>query len=310
MTETGAWGERRIAEWKVPPIGFGSMLLTLPHPPPGVHEDPVDEKQALRTIHAALDGGARLIDTAVNYCMAAAEMGRSEQLAAKALDTWSGDSDSVLVVCKGGNRRTDDFPWVHDGSRENLRWSCETSLRSLGVEAIGLYMLHAPDPKVPLAESIGALGELQAEGKVRYLGASNLGRRQLAEARQMIDVVAVENQLSPWHRAALPLAHACAADGIAFLSWSPLGGQSKAKQLGEARPVFADIGAAHGVSPQRVALAWALAQAPNIIPIPSARRPETTLDSLGAIDLRLSDDELAAIDAATADSVEPTPQPH
>jgi aryl-alcohol dehydrogenase-like predicted oxidoreductase len=305
MGATGAWEERRIAEWTVPPIGFGSMLLTLPHPPPGVHEDPVDEGQALRTIHAALDGGARLIDTAVNYCMKASEMGRSEALAAKALATWSGDADAVLVVCKGGNRHTDDFPWVHDGSRENLRWSCETSLRALGVDVIGLYMLHAPDPKVPLAESIGALAELQAEGKIRYVGASNLGRRQLAEARQLVDIVAVENQLSPWHRAALPLAHVCAADGIAFLSWSPLGGQSKAAHLGETRPVFAKIGDAHGVSPQRVALAWALAQAPNIIPIPSARRPETTLDSLGAIDLRLADDELAMIDAETAETPPP-----
>ena len=187
------------------------------------------------------------------------------------------------MVCKGGNRRTDDLPWVHDGSRENLRWSCETSLKALGVEAIGLYMLHAPDPTLPLAESIGALGELQAEGKVRSLGVSNLGRRQLAEARQIIEVVAVENQLSPWHRPALPLAQVCAADGIAFLAWSPLGGQSQAATIGRTRPVLAKIGDAHGVSPQRVALAWSLAQAPNII-------------------LQLSADELAAIDAETADA--------
>ena len=87
------------------------MLLTLPHPPPGVHEEPVDEHLAIRTIHAALDGGARLVDTAVNYCMQASEMGRSERLVAKALKSWGGEREDVLVVCKGGNRRTDDRPW-------------------------------------------------------------------------------------------------------------------------------------------------------------------------------------------------------
>jgi aryl-alcohol dehydrogenase-like predicted oxidoreductase len=292
---------RRVGDRLVPPIGFGSMLLTLPHPPPGVHEEPVDQAQAVRTIHAALDGGARLIDTAVNYCMHAAEMGRSEALVATALAGWSGDRDSVLVVCKGGNRRTDDLPYVHDGSRANLRWSCETSLKALGVEAIGLYMLHAPDPQVPLAESIGALAELKAEGKIQMVGASNLGRRQLAEARAITDIAAVENQLNPWWRAALPLAQVCAAEGSAVLSWRPVGGQTGAGRLGETQPVVAKVAAAHGVSPHRVALAWALAQAPNIIPLPSARRPETITDSLAAVDLELSPAEVAEIDAGTVD---------
>src|ERR1700733_11640568 len=171
--------ERTIGKRSVPPIGLGTMLMTLPHPPPGVHEEPIEESQAIRTIHAALDAGVRLLDTAINYCMAAEEMGRNERLVGKALRTWSGDSDDVLVVCKGGNRRTTDEPYVHDGRPENLRWSCETSLRALGVETLGLYMLHAPDPAVPLEESMGALAQLQAEGKIESVGASNLGRRQL-----------------------------------------------------------------------------------------------------------------------------------
>jgi aryl-alcohol dehydrogenase-like predicted oxidoreductase len=300
VTAVDADRQRKIGHRRVSPIGFGSMLLTLPHPPPGVHEEPVDEAQAVRTIHAALDGGARLIDTAINYCMYAAQMGRNEALVAKALATWSGDADSVLVVAKGGNRRTDELPFVHDGRRDNLRWSCETSLRALGVEFLGLYMLHAPDPEVPLVESIGALAELQAEGKVEMVGVSNLGRRQLAEAREIVDVVAVENQLSPWSRAALPLARVCAEEGIAFLAWSPLGGQTRAGRLAETYPAIAGIAADHGVSPHQVALAWVLAQAPNVIPIPSARRPETILDSLSAADLRLSPAEIAAIEQGTA----------
>jgi aryl-alcohol dehydrogenase-like predicted oxidoreductase len=273
------------------------MLMTLPHPPPGVHEDPIPEPQAIRTIHAALDAGVRLLDTAINYCMAAGEMGRNERLVAKALGTWSGDPDEVLVVCKGGNRRTDDEPWVHDGTPENLRWSCETSLRALAVESLGLYLLHAPDPAVPVEESVGALAELQAEGKIQMVGVSNFGRRQLATARTVVDVTAVENNLSPAKRGALPLAKVCEGEGIGFLAWAPLGGQVGAPTLKEDQPAMASIAAERGTSPQVVALAWCLAQAANVIPIPSARRPETILDSVTAWDLQLSPEELAAIDA-------------
>ncbi len=274
--------------------------MTLPHPPPDVHEEPIEESQAIRTIHAALDAGVRVLDTAVNYCMSEKEMGRNEQLVAKALASWPGHSDDVLVVCKGGNRRTDDKPYVHDGRRANLRWSCETTLRALGVERLGLYMLHAPDPAVPLAESIGALAELRQEGKIEMVGASNLGRRQLAEARAIVDIVCVENNLSPGETAALPLAKVCEKDGIAFLAYRPLGGQGGASELLKRSPALTAIAANRNVSPQRVALAWSLAQAGNIIPIPSARRPETILDSIQAQDLVLSAEELALIDRTSS----------
>jgi aryl-alcohol dehydrogenase-like predicted oxidoreductase len=288
---------RTVGDHALPPIGLGTMLMTLPHPPPGVHEEPIPEAQAIRTIHAGLDAGVRLLDTAINYCMAAADMGRNERLVAKALDTWSGDADAVLVACKGGNRRTDDEPWVHDGTPENLRWSCETSLRALGVESLGLYLLHAPDPAVPVEESVGALAELQAEGKIQLVGVSNFGRRQLATAQTVVDVAAVENNLAPARRGALPLAKVCEAEGIGFLAWAPLGGQLGAPTLGDSQPAVATIAAARGISPQVVALAWCLAQADNIIPIPSARRPETILDSVTAWDLELTTEELASIDA-------------
>lgn len=291
---------RTIGAWSVPPIGLGTMLMTLPHPPPGVYEAPIEQAQAVRTIHAALDVGVRLLDTAINYCMSEAEMGANEQLVAKALATWSGDQDEILVVCKGGNRRTDDQPYVHDGRPANLRWSCETTLRALGLESLPLYMLHAPDPAVPLADSIGALADLQAAGKIQMVGVSNLGRRQLAEAQTIVEVVAVENNLAPARRAALPLAKVCADHGIAFLAWSPLGGQAGAATIGVSQPSLARIAADREVSPQQVALAWGLAQAANVIPIPSARRPETIINSFAAADLSLTAQELAAIDADTA----------
>jgi aryl-alcohol dehydrogenase-like predicted oxidoreductase len=302
--------QRAVGGRLVPPIGLGTMLMTLPHPPPGIHEEPIEESQAIRTIHAALDGGVRLIDTAINYCMAEAEMGRNERLVAKALRSWSGDTDEVLVVCKGGNRRTDDEPAVRDGRPENLRWSCDTSLRALNVDSLGLYMLHAPDPAVRLADSFGTLADLQQEGKIQMVGASNLGRRELAEARAIVDIVAVENQLAPTGparllpevgrmvtpQAALPLARLCAQEEIAFLAWGPLGGQVGATKLAKGQPAIAAIADRRGVSPQQIALAWGLAQAPSVIPIPAARRPETILDSLKAWDVELSEEELAAID--------------
>jgi aryl-alcohol dehydrogenase-like predicted oxidoreductase len=294
------WPPRQIGDLALLPIGLGAMELTFPHGPTGVLREPVDNAEAVRTIHAALDAGARLIDTAINYAIHPDEMGCNEKLVATALAQWSGDADSVLVVAKGGNRRTEDQLFVHDGRPENLRWSCETSLRALGVEAIGLYILHAPDPSVPLAESVGALAELQSEGKIRMVGVSNFGRRQLAEARDIVDVAAVENQLSPLARAALPLARACAEDGIAFLAWSPLGGQMLAGGLRDRYAILGHIADARGVSPQRVALAWGLAQSPNVIPIPSAVQPETVVDNLAAVNLRLTPDELSAIDAAPA----------
>ena len=153
---------RPVAGFEVPPIGFGVMALAMEGRP--------DRAQSLRTLHAALDAGVRLLDTAVNYSTTAAEMGYCEALTSEALRTWSGDADEVLVVAKGGNRRTDDLSFVPDGSRANLRWSCETSLRALGVERLDLFLLHTIDPEVPLVESMAALRELQDEGRSHTSG--------------------------------------------------------------------------------------------------------------------------------------------
>jgi aryl-alcohol dehydrogenase-like predicted oxidoreductase len=291
---------RAVGDRKVSPIGLGTMLMTLPHPPPGQYEEPIPEEQAIRTIHAALDGGVRVLDTAINYVMAPEQMGRNEALTAKALAMWSGDKNEVLVVAKGGCRRTLEAPAIRDSRPENLRWSCETSLRSLGVEQLALYVLHAPDPNVPFEDAVGTLIELQAEGKIGMIGLSNVGRRQLAAARAMTPIAAIEQNLSPGRLAALPLVKICEAEGIAFLAYSPVGGQRGAPSLGVTLPSLSKIAAERAVSPQRVALAWCLAQGRTVIPIPSARRPETILDSLQAADLVLSDEELSLIDQDSA----------
>jgi aryl-alcohol dehydrogenase-like predicted oxidoreductase len=282
----GEYPQRQIADLRLPPIGFGAMLLGLEGRP--------DESVAMRTIHAALDAGVRLIDTAINYGSNAAELGYCEALVARALVSWGGDPDDVLVVGKGGNLRTDTESFVQDASPANLRWSCEASLRALGVESIGLYLLHAIDPKVPLSDSMAALAQLRDEGKIQRIGISNAGRRQLAEAQSVVAIAAVENRLSPWSAGALPIVAECAARGVAFLAYSPLGGRDQAADLGT-KPQFAAIANDHGVSPQQVALAWALGVSPVVMPIPSARRPETILDSIAASRLQLSDEERARL---------------
>jgi aryl-alcohol dehydrogenase-like predicted oxidoreductase len=286
MTTMPTSPPRRIADLETPPIGFGAMLLGMEGRP--------SESEAIRTIHAALDAGVRLIDTAINYGSNAAELGYCEALVARALAAWSGSADEVLVVAKGGNLRSDTESFRQDASPANLRWSCETSLRALGVESIGLYLLHAVDPKVPLVESMGALAELRDEGKIQRVGISNAGRSQLAEAQTVVEIAAVENRLSPWSTGALPIVRVCEEQAIAFLSYSPLGGQARAGELAQ-RPEFAAVAQARGVSPQQVALAWALDLSPVVIPIPSARRPATILDSLAASHWALTAQERAQL---------------
>ena len=186
--------------------------------------------------------------------------------------------------------------WEVDGRPEHLRQACEASLRALGVEAIGLYQLHRPDPKVPFAESVGALAELKAAGKVRLVGLSNVSVDQINQARQLVEVASVQNEFSPRFRRSEGELVFCAAQRIAFLPWSPLGGIGRGRDLGGRHRAFAEVADAHGVSPQQVALAWELAKAPVVIPIPGASRPETITDSLAAAGLRLSDDELSRLD--------------
>ena len=280
---------RRLGDAEVFPIGLGGMPLSVDGRP--------DEDRAIRTIHAALDAGVNLIDTADAYSYGESDFGHNERLIAKAL---RGRREDVVVATKGGHVRR-GRAWELDGSPEHLRAACEASLRALETDRIDLYQYHRPDPAVPFAESVGALKELQDEGKVRWVGLSNVDVAQLEEALGIVDVVAVQNQLALDFTS--PLAkgevEACTERGIAFLPWSPLGGIG---QTGGTAGVEAVSSAAerHGVSPQRVALAWLLLLGPTVIPIPGARRPETITDSLAGATLRLEDQELVAITAAVS----------
>ena len=280
---------RRLGGLQVSAIGLGEMPMSLAGRP--------DEARSVRTIHAALDAGGTLIDTADAYCIDETEVGHGERLVAKALAAWPGDRDRVLVATKGGHTR-EGGEWGLDGRPEHLRQACEASLRALGVEAIGLYQLHRPDPKVPFAESVGALAELKEAGKVRLVGLSNVSVDQIRQARQLVQVASVQNEFSPRFRRSEGELAFCAAEKIAFLPWSPLGGIGRGRELGGRHRAFAELAEAHGVSAQQVALAWQLAKAPVVIPIPGSSRPETITDSAAATGLRLSDDELARLDRA------------
>ncbi|MCQ9178378.1 aldo/keto reductase [Streptomyces sp. IBSBF 2953] len=282
---------RRIGDLDVSAIGLGAMPMSIENRP--------DETRSLATIHAALDAGVTLIDTADAYHLHADEVGHNETLIAKALASHDRGGD-VLVATKGGHLRPGDGSWTLDGSPAHLKAACEASLRRLGVEAIGLYQFHRPDPRIPYAESVGALRELLDEGKIRAAGVSNANPEQIREAQDILGgrLASVQNQFSPAFRSSEPELRLCDELGIAFLPWSPLGGIARARELGSSYAPFARVAEAHAVSPQRVCLAWMLAGSPVVVPIPGASRPETILDSLAATELVLTADELAELDAA------------
>jgi aryl-alcohol dehydrogenase-like predicted oxidoreductase len=282
---------RMIGDVAVHPIGLGVMPLA-------IEGRPDDPQQATRTIHAALDAGVRLIDTADAYSVGPDDFGFGETIVADALASWSGDADDVLVATKGGHLRPGDGSWTLDGRPEYLKQACEASLKRLGVDAIGLYQFHRTDPDVPYAESIGALRDLLDEGKIRMAGISNASVDQIDEARGIVEIVSVQNQFSPAFRSSEAELDLCTELGLAFLPWSPLGGISSASELGSKHGAFNEVAQARGVSPQQVTLAWMLAKSPVTVPIPGSSRPETIRDSVAAAELELTADDVALLDAA------------
>lgn len=280
---------RTIGTRTVSAIGLGGMPMSIEGRP--------DEARSVATIHAALDAGITLIDTADAYHLHADEVGHNEELIARALRSWGGDASAVLVATKGGHLRPGDGSWTRDGRPEHLKKAAKESARRLGVEAIGLYQFHRPDPDVPYAESIGALVELLDEGVIVQAGISNASVAQIDEANEVLGgrLASVQNQFSPAFRSSLVELEHCASLGVAFLPWSPLGGISRAGEVGTAHAAFGRVAEARGVSPQQVTLAWELALAPVVVPIPGASRPASIEDSARAVDLVLSADELAEL---------------
>ena len=278
--------QRALGNRTVSVLGLGGMPMSIEGRP--------DAERSVATIHAALDAGVTLIDTADAYSLGADDVGHNEKLIARAVRSWGGDASDVLIATKGGHLRPGDGSWTLNGRPEYLKEAAKASARRLEVDAIGLYQFHRPDPEVPYAESIGALRELLDEGVIVQAGISNADVEQIDLANEILGgrLASVQNQFSPAFRSSQPELEHCARLGIAFLPWSPLGGIAKAGDLGDRFAPFAAVAQAHDVSPQQVALAWELSLAPIVIPIPGASRPSSIEDSAQAAHLELSSDEL------------------
>jgi len=284
--------QRKLGPLSVGAIGLGAMPLSNAVRPP--------EERAVATIHAALDAGVTLIDTADAYAVGPADFGYGEDLISRALRLYGGDTNDVVVATKGGHTRPSDDEWALDGSREYLIRAAQDSARRLGVEAIGLFQHHRPDPERPYEETLGALRDLLDAGTIRMAGISNANEEQIRLAREIVGdgLVAVQNEFSPAFRSSEPEIGVCEDLGLAFLPWSPLGGIGSATALGDRFAAFAEVAEAHEASAQQVCLAWMLAKAPNVIPIPGSSRPETIRASAAATELQLNPGELARLDAS------------
>lgn len=265
-------------------IGLGLMPLSIARRP--------DEASAVKVVQVALDAGMTLLDTADVYCLNHTDIGHNERLLKKALDGWKGDRASLVVATKGGLERPDG-DWTRNGRPEHLRAACEASLKALGQEVIDLYQLHAPDPEVPFAESVGALAELRAAGKIRHIGLSNVSVAEIEQARAVVEIVSVQNRCNLFERMSFQsgVVRYCADHGIAFLPHSPVGGHWGHKRLGEASALMA-IASAHRATVYEVALAWLLQISPAMIPIPGASRPQSALSSARAAQLHLTEAEM------------------
>lgn len=280
---------RTIGDRTVGAIGIGAMPMSARGRPP--------VEQSIATMHAALDAGVTLVDTADAYQPHGADPGHNELLVAEALRTYAGSTSTVLVATKGGHTRGTDGGWGLNGRPEHLKRACEDSLRRLGTEAIDLYQFHRPDPEVPYAESVGALADLLDEGKVRAVGISNADPDQIRLANDILDerLVSVQNEFSLDFRSSEPEVEMCEKLGITFLPWSPFGGRSRFGGLSERHPVLEEIGAVRGATPYQVCLAWMLAKSPTMIPIPGASRPESIRSSAVAADLELTTEEFTRV---------------
>ncbi|MGA4668409.1 aldo/keto reductase [Propionibacteriaceae bacterium Y1923] len=285
--------QRRFGTTTVSAVGLGAMPLSLRD------GGPIDHDRAVETIHAALDAGITLLDTADIYAPSWDTMGHNEALIATALQSWPGDRGRVVVATKGGIRRGPGESWGRDGSYEYLRERVEKALVNLKVDSLDLFCLHRPDRTRTFAAQVEALQRLQDEGLVTSLGVSNANVEEIAIAVEVLGeggLAAVQNEFSPrFNQTSLDELRFCGEHGIAFVAYSPLGQGNYAKSLGERFEVIAETARRHGVTPQQVTLAWELALGEHVIVIPGATRPASAIDSAAAMTLSLDADEVAAI---------------
>lgn len=250
MATAAAAGTFDIADMTVNRLGFGAMRIT----GKGVWGDPPDRNAAKAVLRRAVELEVNLIDTADSY---GPEV--SEELIAEALYPYP---DDLVIATKGGLERSGPGKWHRNGHPDHLREACEGSLRRLRLERIDLYQLHAPDPNVPIADSLGELNALQNEGKIRHIGVSNFDAEQLEQGRELSTIVSVQNRYNRDDRTSEPVLEVCERDGLGFIPWFPLSAGSSE-------------------SPQE-ALAWLLHKSPVMLPIPGTSSIEHLEENVAA----------------------------
>jgi pyridoxine 4-dehydrogenase len=271
----GTWGLG--GDLPVRRLGFGAMRIT----GPGIWGEPRDHDEAIATLRRAVELGVNLIDTADSYGPDV-----SERLIAEALYPYP---DELVIATKGGLTRSGPNQWSPDGRPEHLRAACDGSLERLRLDQIPLYQFHRPDPKVPLADSIGALQALKEEGKIRHIGVCNVDDDQLGEVLALTPVVSVQNRYGHGDRSSESLLDRCEQESLAFLPWAPLGGGKVSD------PVVERIAAAHGATARQVVLAWLLARSPVMVPIPGTSSVAHLEENVAAVTVSLSREEIGEL---------------
>jgi aryl-alcohol dehydrogenase-like predicted oxidoreductase len=272
-------GTVTLGDLTVNRMAFGAMRLT----GPGVIGEPADPANSLALLRRAVELGVNFIDTAASYGPHV-----SERQIAEALHPYA---DDLVIATKGGLVHERQGEWLRDGRPETLRSSCEGSLQRLRVERIDVYQLHAVDPSVPIEESVGALAELQREGKIRHIGLSNVDARQLAQARQVATIVSVQNRYNLVDRHSEGVLEVCEREGIPFLPWFPLGFGDLTRGGGR----LADIASGRGATQAQIALAWLLRRSPAMLPIPGTSSLEHLEENVASASLELTDAEFSEL---------------
>ncbi len=270
-------------------IGLGAMPLSL--------SDRPSESDAICVIHKALDLGVTLIDTADAYCRDESDKHHNESLIAKAFQQYPGDTSSVTVATKGGLIRPEGR-WTRDGNPDRLRKTIRESYVILGgSKPIDLWQYHAPDPDYTVEAALTPVKEAVAEGLIRYVGVSNFTVEQIKQARQVVDIVSVQNQYNPWHRQPEfdGVLDYCQQERLIFFPWSPLGGSSRVSRLQDIK-VIDELAKNREISVYQIVLGWLRAKYDCIVPIPGASHISSIEDSVKAVDLELSTEEVKRID--------------
>lgn len=273
-------------------IGLGGMPLSISGRP--------SESEASALIHRALDLGITLIDTADSYCQDESDKHHNERLIAKALKQYKGDVSKIIVATKGGLMRPQGA-WTRYGNPAHLRKTIRESFEALGGEKpIDVWQYHAPDPNYTIEEAIAPAKEAVEEGLIRFVGVSNFTVEQIRRARNVVEIVSVQNQYNPWHRQPETdgVLEYCEGEGLTFLPWSPLGGSRRVGLLSEISAI-AQLAKEKGVSIYSIVLAWLRSKSPCVVPIPGARKISSIEDSVASLDIELTPEDVQRIDRAT-----------